>query len=69
MLCDNLEEWDGVGGRREIQEGGDILYLWLIHVDVRWRLTQYCKAIIFQLKVNFKKFSINSMSILTLAEI
>ena len=24
MLCDNLEAWDGVGGRREVQEGGDI---------------------------------------------
>ena len=23
VLCDNLEEWDGVGGRREVQEGGD----------------------------------------------
>ena len=39
VLCDNLEEWDGVGGGREIQEGGDILYLWLIHVDVWRRLT------------------------------
>ena len=24
MLCYNLEEWDGVGGGREVQEGGDI---------------------------------------------
>ena len=24
MLCDNLEEWDGKGGERELQEGGDI---------------------------------------------
>ena len=24
MLCDNLEGWDGVGGRREVQEGEDI---------------------------------------------
>ena len=24
MLCDNLEGWDGVGGGRKIQEGGDI---------------------------------------------
>ena len=24
MLCDNLEGWDGLGGRREIQEGRDI---------------------------------------------
>ena len=27
MLCDNLEEWDGVGGEREAQEGGDICIL------------------------------------------
>ena len=24
VLCDNLEGWDGVGGRREVQEGGNI---------------------------------------------
>ena len=24
MLCDNLEGWDGMGGGREVQEGGDI---------------------------------------------
>ena len=24
MLCDNLEGWDGVGGGKEVQEGGDI---------------------------------------------
>ena len=24
VLCDNLEGWDGMGGRREVQEGGDI---------------------------------------------
>ena len=24
LLCDNLEGWDGVGGGREVQEGGDI---------------------------------------------
>ena len=23
MLCDNIERWDGVGGRREVQEGRD----------------------------------------------
>ena len=27
MLCDNLEGWDVVGGRREIQEEGDICML------------------------------------------
>ena len=24
VLCDNLEGWDGVGGGREAQKGGDI---------------------------------------------
>ena len=24
VLCDNLEGWDGVGGGRELPEGGDI---------------------------------------------
>ena len=24
VLCDNLEEWDGVGGGREVQKGGDM---------------------------------------------
>ena len=24
MLCDNLEGWDGVGGGRKVQEGGDM---------------------------------------------
>ena len=24
VLCDNLEVWDGLGGTREVQEGGDI---------------------------------------------
>ena len=26
-LCDNLEEWDGMGGGSEVQEGGDICIL------------------------------------------
>jgi len=24
MPCDNIEGWDGVGGEKEVQEGGDI---------------------------------------------
>ena len=27
-------------------EGGDILYLWLIHVDVWQKPIQYCKVVI-----------------------
>jgi len=31
---------------------GIYVYLWLIHVDGWQKPTQYCKAIIFQLKIN-----------------
>ena len=43
----------GVGGGRKAQEGGDIIYLWLIHVNIWQKPTQYCKAIILQLKEIF----------------
>ena len=37
------------GDGKEIQEGGDInVYLWLIHVYVWQKPTQYCKTIILQ---------------------
>ena len=39
------------------KRGGIYVYLWLIHVDVWQKPTQHCKAIILQLKINFKKFS------------
>ena len=56
MLCDNLEGWDGGGGWREVQEGGTYIYLWLNH-DIWQKQTQYCKAILLQLKRNkLKKF-------------
>ena len=51
-LCDNLERWDGVGDGRE----GTHIHLRLIHVDIWQKPTQYCKAIILQLKINLKKF-------------
>ena len=34
MPCDNLEGSDGVGGGREVQEGGDIGIQWSIHVVI-----------------------------------
>ena len=33
-LCINLEGWDREGDGREVQKGGDNVYLWLIHVEV-----------------------------------
>ena len=38
-----------MGGR--LKRGGIYVYLWLIHVDVWQKLTQYCKVIILQLKI------------------
>ena len=51
-LNSNLEGCDGVGGGKEVQEGGAHVYLWLIHVDVWQKQTQYCKAVILLLKIN-----------------
>ena len=48
-LCDNLEEWK-VGG--DFKKEGTYVSLWPIHVDVWQELTQYCKAITLQLKIN-----------------
>ena len=41
---------------REVQKEGAYVYLWLIHVDLWQKPTQFCKAIILQLKIN--KFKI-----------
>ena len=49
VLWDNPEGWHGEGGRRRVQDEGDHVYPWLIHVDVWQKPSQYCKVIIFQL--------------------
>ena len=46
------KEWE-VGERFKWK--GKYVYLLLIHVDVWQKPTQYCKATILQLKINFKK--------------
>ena len=44
--------WEVGGGyKRE----GTYVYLWLIHVDAWQKPTQYCKAIVLQLKINKKE--------------
>ena len=52
VVCDNLEGWDWVGRRFKRKE--TYVYLRLIHVDVWQKPTQYCQAIIIQLKINKK---------------
>ena len=47
------------GGVEGFKKEGTYVYLWLIHVDVWQRPTQYCKAIILQSKTpQFKKISV-----------
>ena len=41
-----------VNGRLKGWKEGTYVYLWLIHVDVWEKPTQFCKAIILQLKIN-----------------
>ena len=49
--------WKVVGS---VKRDRTCVYLWLIHVDVWKKPTQYCKAVIFQLKIilktSFKKY-------------
>ena len=35
--------------------GGTHVYLWLIHVDIWQKSSQYCKVIIFLIKINYLK--------------
>ena len=50
LLCDDLNDWDGVGGGREFQEGEHTCTLVADSVVVWQKPTQHCKAIILQLK-------------------
>ena len=55
-LCNNLEEWDGKGCGKVVQEEGEICIPMADSCDVWQKPTQFCKAIILQLKkINFKK--------------
>ena len=45
-------EWDE-GGR--FRREGTYVDLWVIYVGVWQKPTQYCKAIVLQLKINLKK--------------
>ena len=49
-LCDNLEGWDGKGGGREVQEGGDICVPMTDYADIWQKTEKFCKAIILQSK-------------------
>ena len=46
-----MTRWE-LGGR--FKREGTYVYIWLIHIDVWQKPTQYYKAIILQLKINLK---------------
>ena len=49
VLCGNLEQWHGVGGRFKRER--TYIYVWLVHVDVWQKPTHVCKEIILPLKI------------------
>ena len=49
VLWDSPERWSEEGGGG-VQGWGTNVHLWLIHVSVCQKLSQYCKVIILQLK-------------------
>ena len=46
----------GEGGAGRFKREGTYVCLWLIHIDVWQKSSQYCKAIILQLKIKQKFF-------------
>ena len=54
QLCDDLEGVNGGMGSRFKREE-TYVYLGLTNVGVQQKLTQHCKAIILQLKINLTK--------------
>ena len=51
MLCDNLEECNGMGVAGKTQEVGTYVYFWVSHTVIWQKPTQYCKAISLQLQI------------------
>ena len=54
MTCAFFSMYSTLEERVHIREG-TYVYLWLFHVDVWQKPTQFCQAIILQLKNNFFK--------------
>ena len=43
-LCNNLQGWDGEMVGEKFKREGTYIYLWLTHVDVEQKPTEFCKA-------------------------
>ena len=53
-LCGNLEGWDGEGGGRKFQEGGNMGVPMDDSCDVWQKMAKFCKGIILKLKNKLK---------------
>ena len=51
MSCDDIDGQDTGSGRR-LEREGIYVYIQLIHIVVKQKLTQHCKAIILQFLKN-----------------
>ena len=49
VLCDDIEGWDGKGGK-ETKREGIFIYVQLIHFVAQQKLPLHCNAIIFPQK-------------------
>ena len=62
--CPRRREMEPNKGAREVggrfKREGTYVYLWLVHVNVWQKPTQFFKAIILQLKKNFNNEKINT---------
>ena len=56
VLWDKPEGWGTEGGERVVQDGGTHVYLWLIHVDVWGKPSQYCKVTILYITILQSKY-------------
>ena len=61
--CEQFKITNKSRTRRKLKREGTYVYLWLIHVDIWQKPTQYCKAIILQLKINKFKFKKNFLRV------
>jgi len=55
VLCDDLEGWDRGEDRERLKTEEIHVHLQLVHIVVQQKLTQHCKAVNLQLKMNKKK--------------
>ena len=53
MLCDNLEEWDGVGSQGEVQEREDILVFVAYSCCCMAEANTILKSNYLPIKINF----------------